>query len=410
MTIIAKYTLAANLMMQTVSLFSPLSIRGITLKNRVVVSPMWQYVGEQGFPTDWHLMNLGRLADGGAALVFQEGTQIERRGCGTVGDLGLWDDKFVEPMQRLVRVIRDNGAVPGIQLMHAGRKARQNMPWLGRGARQRTDDVKDWDAWDVIGPSAIAQGPGYAVPRAMTQSDIDTVIAAWITAAERAQRAGYEVLEIHAAHGYLLHSFLSPAANQRDDSYGGSLANRSRMLFEVVQGVRSIWPRDKPLFVRLSCIDEQGWSMEDSLVIAAGLRELDVDIIDCTTGGIGGPPMEEKATYSYGYQVPYAATLRREAGISTMAVGLIIHAAQADHIIASGQADLVALGREMIYNPNWPIDAAQKLGVDPGFKVASKRAAFWLHQRSVRAADVRPSTFDADPHFRYPCSHTSLNQ
>lgn len=375
------------------SLFAPLTLRDVTLKNRIVAAPMWQYAGESGVPTDWHLVQLGRLAAGGAGLVFQEGTGVERRGCGTTGDLGLWEDSFIEPLRRLVDQVRANGAVPAIQLMHAGRKARQPRPWEGTGALARNEAITDWDNWDVIAPSAIAQGPGYTVPRAMTLKDIHAVTEAWVAAARRAAQAGYEVLEIHGAHGYLLHQFLSAAANQRGDAYGGSFDNRCRLLLEVVDAVRAAWPAGRPMFVRLSCVDEQGWTLEDSLVLAHRLRALGVDVIDCSSGGIGATSalvMQRQLTH--GYQVPYARALRRECGVATMAVGLITQAEHAQRIVAEGDADLVALARELLYNPNWPLDAARKLGVDPGFTQLPPRMGYWLARRAASFPDLAYST------------------
>lgn len=382
----------------SVGLFSPLRLRGVTLKNRIVASPMWQYAGERGFPTDWHLVQLGRLAAGGAGLVFQEGTGVERRGCGTTGDLGLWDDAHIEPLQRLVAVVRASGAVPAVQLMHAGRKARQRRPWEGAGSLAAGEEAVDgWDDWDVIAPSAVSQGEGFALPRAMTLHDIETVKAAWVAAARRAAVVGYEVLEVHGAHGYLLHQFLSAAANQRSDAYGGSFENRCRLLLEVVASVRAVWPEDRPLFVRLSCVDEQGWTLADSLALAQRLRALGVDAIDCTSGGIGaGSALTMHRQLVPGYQVPYARALREGTPIATMAVGLIVQPAHADAIVREGDADLVALARELLYNPNWPMDAARKLGVDPAFALAPPRIGYWLGRRAASVPGLVYSTQDGD--------------
>lgn len=377
----------------TAKLFTPMTIRGVTWKNRVMVSPMWQYAGEGGFPTDWHLMNLGRLADGGAGLVFQEGTTVERRGCGTPGDLGMWDDKYVEPLQRLVRLIRSNGGTPAIQLMHTGRKARQKAPWQGRGALERTPDIADWDDWELIAPSAIPAGEGLPMPREMTAADIAAVIQAFGDAARRSRDAGYDVIELHGAHGYLLHQFLSPASNVRGDRYGGSFDNRIRFVEEVVEATRAEWPEDKPLFLRLSCIDNAGWDMADTIALTRRLMPMGVDLIDCSSGGLTGSPLPAGQVASYGYQVPYAAELKRETGVATAAVGLIVHAEQAERILEQGEADMVAIGRELIYNPNWPIDAAQKLGVDPSFAVTQRRTGFWLDRRAATVPGLKPSTY-----------------
>ncbi|MDI5929680.1 NADH:flavin oxidoreductase/NADH oxidase [Rhizobium leguminosarum] len=379
-------------------LFSSLALRDVVLKNRIVASPMWQYAGQAFKPTDWHLMNLGRLADGGAGLVYQEGTTVERRGCGTLGDIGIWSDDDVEAYSRIVRLIESCGSVPGIQLIHAGRKARQRPPQQGRGALERTSDITDWEAWDVIAPSAIAQAEGFPVPREMTLADIQQVIEAFTAAARRADRAGYRVVQLHAAHGYLLHEFLSPVSNRRTDAYGGSFENRARMLLDVVGGVRSVLPQGKPLVVRLSCIDGQsgGWTLEDTFALVRLLYAHGVDLIDCSSGGIDGSPLTKGLAASYGYQAGLSEAVRRETGVPTTAVGLIVHAHQAESVLQEEKADLVALARELIYNPNWPMDAARKLGDEKSFDVMQRREAFWLERRAITVPDLVPSTFD-DP-------------
>lgn len=376
-------------------LFSPLQLRDVVLRNRIMAAPMWQYAGHDWRPTDWHLMNLGRLADGGSGLVFQEGTTVERRACGTVGDLGIWDDAAVPHLRRLVDMMQSCGAVPGIQLMHAGRKARQKPPDEGRGALERSPAIADWDAWDVIAPSAIAlAGDGAAAPREMTLTDIRAVIDAFVAGARRAAQAGYQVLDLHAAHGYLLHTFLSPLSNRRGDAYGGSLANRMRLVLEIVEGIRGVWPAAHPLFVRLSCIDGAagGWEMADSVALVRELHRLGVDLIDCSAGGIVGSPLPAGQSARYGYQVELASTIRRETGVPTSAVGLIVQAAHAEQILQEGACDLVALARELIHNPNWPLDAALKLDDDTGYRVMRTRGGFWLERRAATVPGLRPST------------------
>lgn len=375
-------------------LFSTFALRDVVLKNRVMACPMWQYAGQDFRPTDWHLMNIGRLADGGSGLVFQEGTTVERRGCGTVGDIGIWNDDVIPMYRRMVAMVESCGAVPGIQLMHAGPKSRQNIPTKARGALQRTPDVADWDDWDVIGPSAVSRNPDFPAPREMSLSDIEQVIQAFVSGARRAEAIGYRVLELHAAHGYLLHSFLSPLSNIRTDAYGGSFAKRVRLLLEIVEGVRSVWPQGKPLFVRLSCIDgpADGLSIEDTCELVRLLQKRGVDLVDCSAGGIQGSPLLGRTAH-YGYQVELAAAVRRETGMPTATVGLIVHASQAERIIAEGKADLVALARELIYNPNWPMDAAVKLGDDQAFNVMQRREAFWLERRAETVPGFMPSTY-----------------
>jgi 2,4-dienoyl-CoA reductase-like NADH-dependent reductase (Old Yellow Enzyme family) len=383
--------------MTEVRLFSELALRDVVLKNRVVAAPMWQYMGQAGFPTDWHLMNLGRLADGGAGLVFQEGTTVQKTGRGGLGDLGIWDDAFVEPLKRLVAIMRANGATPGIQLMHAGRKGRQAAPFEGREALEKSVAVPDWDEWPPCGPSAVPIHEGMAPPREMTGADILDTIAAFGAAARRAQEAGYEVLELHAAHGYLLHSFLCEASNRRGDAWGGDFNRRLRFLTEIVEAVRAVWPQAKPLFVRLSCTDRTGWTMDDTIALTRRLMALGVDVIDCTSGGLAGSPLPEGVKATPGYQVPLAAELRRATGVKTMAVGLILQAQQAEAIVREGQADLVALARELIYNPNWPIDAAAKLGAGVGYGVSDPRTAFWLRHRAETTPGLTPSTYAVPP-------------
>lgn len=377
-------------------LFSPMTIRGVTWKNRVMVSPMWQYCGSGGFPTDWHIMNLGRFADGGAGLVFQEGTVVERRGCGTLGDLGIWDDAYITPLARIVALIRANGAVPAIQLMHAGRKARQKSPADGRGPIERTPEILDWDDWELVGPSALAAENDCPTPREMTLADVAAVVQAFVDGARRADAAGYEVVELHGAHGYLLHQFLSPWSNHRTDRYGGSFENRVRFVEEIVAGVRSVWPAHKPLFLRLSCEDRAGWEMSDTIALTRRLMPMGLDLVDCSSGGMVGSPLPVGVTATYGYQVHYSAALRRETGVLTAAVGLIVHARHAEAILEAGDADMIAIGRELIYNPNWAIDAAQKLGADPHLTGLTRRTGFWLDRRATSIPHLVPSTFGVD--------------
>ena len=378
-------------------LFTPLTIRSLTLKNRVVVAPMHQYAGVKGFANDWHIMNAGRYAAGGAGLVMVESTKIARGGCGTIGDLGLWNDSFVPQLARVASLIHHSGAAAGIQLGHSGRKARCQRPWEGGRPLDRAmaeaEGVDDWDAWELVAPSAIASDQRSAVPRALTKTEIAATVEAWGQATARAHVAGFDMVEIHGAHGFLLHEFLSPLANQRGDEYGGSEANRMRFACEVVESVRANWPADKPLFLRLSAEDDAGWGPTQSVALAARVKPLGVDVIDCSSGGILGKAPAGAAKPAYGYQVPYAGRIRREANIMTMAVGLIVHAEQAERILQAGQADLVALAREMLYNPNWAMDAAQKLGVDASFALVPPPYQYWLERRAVTVPEVRPSTF-----------------
>jgi 2,4-dienoyl-CoA reductase-like NADH-dependent reductase (Old Yellow Enzyme family) len=373
-------------------LFSPLELREVQLKNRVVIAPMHQYSAVEGFATDWHLMNAGRYAAGGAGLVIMESTKVERRGCGTIGDLGIWDDAFVPGLKRCVDLIHRNGAVAGIQLGHSGRKARRARPWEGGAPLAPTPEVKDWDAWELVAPSALAAPETDPLPRALSRDEVVALVTAWGEAARRAQAAGFDVLEIHGAHGYLIHQFLSPGSNHRDDAYGGSQAGRFRFCCEIVEAVRAHWPAAKPLFLRLSVEDDVGWTVEESVALAKAVKPLGVDVIDCSSGGMTARPIAG-VPVGYGYQVPYAERIRAEAGIATMAVGLIVHAEQAETILQDRRADLIALAREALYNPHWPMDAAQKLGLDSRFALVPSPQAYWLAKRAASVKGMTPSTY-----------------
>lgn len=337
-------------------LFEPYSIKDVTLRNRVGISPMCQYSAEDGLANDWHLVHLGSRAVGGAGLILCEATAVEARGRITPNDLGIWSDEQVEPLARLARVIEVNGAVPGIQIAHAGRKANTHRPWEGGGPIP--PDNKD--AWEVIAPSSRPYKTGYQEPAPMSRAEIQSVQGAFRQAAARVQAASFLWLEIHAAHGYLIHNFCSPLSNQREDAYGGSFDNRIRFLVETVQAIRQVWPERLPLTVRLSCTDWMpgGWTIEESVALARWLKVEGVDLIDCSSGGNQpGAPVP----VGPGYQVPLAETIRREAQIPVAAVGLITAPAQADEIIRNGRADVVLLGREALRDPYWPLHAAKEL-------------------------------------------------
>ncbi len=378
-------------------LFTPLTIRGVTMKNRIVVAPMHQYSADQGFATDWHLMNAGKYAAGGAGFVMMESTKVARNGCGTVGDTGLWDDKFVASFKRCADFIRQHGAISGIQLGHSGRKARLSRPWEGgKPLTGREPEVYDWEGWELVAPSAVPHTEKSPTPRALSHNEVRDMVGKWGDAAARADAAGFEILEIHAAHGYLVHQFLSPASNKRTDEYGGSELNRMRFAVEVAEAVREKWPAHKPLFMRFSCEDDAGWDLDQSVRLAALVKAKGVDVIDCSSGGtLAYSPMDGVRSKQYGYQVPYAERIRREADVMTMAVGHIVHADQAEAILQGGRADLVALAREIMYNPNWPMDAAQKLGADPDFKMVPQPLAYWLSKRAKSGFEGKPSTYVA---------------
>jgi 2,4-dienoyl-CoA reductase-like NADH-dependent reductase (Old Yellow Enzyme family) len=377
-------------------LFSPITLRNVRLKNRIVLSPMLTYSAVDGNLNEWHLMHLGKYAAGGCGLVFMESTKVDPRGCTTPADLGLWDDRFIPPMKRIADFIKQHGAVPGIQLSHSGRKARHSRPWEGRGPLEEVPEMPGGGKWELVAPSAIPHEPGHPVPRALSRDEIAGLARAWGLAADRAHRAGFEVIEIHAAHGYLIHEFLSPVANQRTDEYGGSLENRMRFAVEVAAETRRCWPEDKPLFMRLSSVDDSGWTIEDSVELAKRLKAVGVDVIDCSSGGLSNADhVATSPTIGYGYQVPHAERIRAGAGIKTMAVGHIIHADQAEAILRDGRADLVAIGRELLHNPNWPIDAAQKLKVETAFSNVPDPYGYWLEKRAKSRFPGRPSTWQA---------------
>jgi 2,4-dienoyl-CoA reductase-like NADH-dependent reductase (Old Yellow Enzyme family) len=338
-------------------LFDPLTLRGLTLRNRIGVSPMCQYSSRDGFADEWHLVHLGSRAVGGAGLVFTEATAVEARGRISPEDLGLWKDDHVAPLERVTRFVRAHGAAAGVQLAHAGRKGSTARPWEGG---RPLDPPAGWRP--IVAPSAVPFDDGYQTPAALAEVDIAALIAAFGAAARRALAAGFDVVEIHAAHGCLIHEFLSPVSNRRDDIWGGAFDNRVRFLIEIVRAVRRYWPEQRPLFVRLSTTDwlgAEGWEIEDSIALARRLRPEGVDLIDCSSGGIA-PRVRIDA--GPGYQTANAARIRAEAPMPTAAVGAITSAAQAEHVLGTGQADLVLLARALLRDPYWPLHAAAELG------------------------------------------------
>ena len=341
---------------QNVHLFSPLHLRSVALRNRIVVSPMCQYSSTDGFANDWHLVHLGSRAVGGAAVIFTEAAAVLEEGRISPDDLGIWKDEQVEMLSRIFHFIESQGAVAGVQLAHAGRKASTSAPWKG-GAPLT---VADGGWTPIFAPSALAFDHGYQVPKELDRAAIRRVVAAFGRAAQRALDASAKVVEIHAAHGYLLHSFASPLSNKRTDEYGGSFDNRTRLVCEVTQEVRSVWPEKYPLFVRISATDwmDGGWTANDSVALASKLKPLGVDLIDCSSGGV---VPNAQIPVGAGYQVPFAARIRREAEIATGAVGMITAPAQADQIIRSGEADVVLMAREFLRDPYWALHAARPL-------------------------------------------------
>jgi 2,4-dienoyl-CoA reductase-like NADH-dependent reductase (Old Yellow Enzyme family) len=352
-----------------VNLFTPLTIRDITLRNRIAVSPMCQYSCDDGFANDWHLVHLGSRAVGGAGLVMAEASAVEARGRITPGDLGIWKDPHIEPLARVAAFVKQRGAVPGIQIAHAGRKGSCQVPWENNGAPIPIEA----GGWLTVAPSALPFRDGEPAPAALDKAGIDAIVNAFAAAARRALAAGFEVLEIHGAHGYLANEFLSPLSNRRTDEYGGSFENRIRFLLETTRAVRAVWPQRLPLWVRISATDwkEGGWTLDDSVRLAAELRTRGVDLIDCSSGGLA---VDAKIQPGPGYQVPFAERIRRETGIMTGAVGMITQPQQAEEIIASGQADAILLAREFLRDPYWPLHAARALGSEPEPPVQYARA------------------------------------
>ena len=366
-------------------LFDPFTLRGVTFKNRIAVSPMSQYRAENGVANSWHMVHLGRFALGGAALVFAEATAIEARGRRTPGDLGLWDDDQIEPLAPITRFLAQEGAVPGIQLGHAGRKASERRPWHGETPVDGQDEAERGETpWPAIAPSALPYADGWPVPAEMSEADITDVIAAFGAAARRAHDAGFKVLEVYAAHGFLVHQFLSPLANHRTDRWGGDGPGRARFAVEVARSIRAHWPDDAPLIFRLSATDwiDGGIEPEDTVETARTLAREGVDMIDCSTGGIGGRDRPQRMKIEQGFQVPFADRIRNEAGIATMAVGFLWEPEVCEAVIAEGKADMVALARELLDNPNWPLHAAAQLGVDKDHSMWPPESGWWLMKRA----------------------------
>lgn len=365
-------------------LFEPFDVRGLTLKNRAVVSPMCQYSAVDGMLSDWHTVHLSQFAMGGAALVFVEATAVEKRGRITWGDSGLWSDAHMAPMRTVVESIKARGAAAAIQLAHAGRKASISRPWEGDCPLSPREIAKGEVPWDTVGASAVPFDEGWIVPHELSVPEIANLVANWAAAAKRAVNVGFDCIEIHSAHGYLSHSFLSPLSNRRTDQYGGSRDNRMRFTLEVVEAVRSVIPDDMPLFLRLSCIDgkKDGWAIEDSIATARRAKELGVDVIDCSSGGISGYGENILPPATPGYQVEHASAIKYGAGIATQAVGLIVDPAQAETILRGGAADLVALARELLHDPYWTRHAAIALGEPDAFADWPIQYGHWLGLRA----------------------------
>jgi 2,4-dienoyl-CoA reductase-like NADH-dependent reductase (Old Yellow Enzyme family) len=374
-------------------LFTPIAIRDVTFKNRVVIAPMATYSAVDGIAQDFHFAHWGRLVLGGAACVFVEATAVTDQGRITNGDLGIWSAAHVPPLQRIAAFMKAQGVVPGIQIAHSGRKGSMQRPWYGNGPLTAEDLARGEKTWDIVAPTAEPMAEGFIVPRQLSISDLAVLKGHWVDAARRALEAGFEVLEIHNAHGYLMHTFLSPISNKRNDAYGGDFAGRTRFPLEVAEAVRAAWPKDKPLFLRVSAVDgmEGGWTMDDTVAYANELRARGIDVIDCSSGGLVGSATAARVKRSWGFQVPYAERVRREAGVMSMAVGLIVDPMRAEDILQKGQADLIAIAREALVNPCWPQMAEIALGRQ-AFDAMDDwpvQYGWWLKHRERSIAQIR---------------------
>ncbi|MCE3603881.1 NADH:flavin oxidoreductase/NADH oxidase [Massilia sp. P8910] len=372
-------------------LFEPLTLRGVTLRNRFALSPMCQYTAKDGYVSDYHTIHYGRFALGGFGLLMVEATAVSPEGRITHGDLGLWDDAHIPGLARIAAFAKAYGATPGIQIGHAGPKASIQRAFEGNGPLTAVDAARGEPAWPVVSPSARPVTDGWLVPTALDANGIAKVCADFVASARRALQAGFDVLELHYAHGFLLNAFLSPLTNDRSDEYGGSFENRIRLPLRIARQVREVWPRDKPLFVRLSAVDGSGsgWTIADSVAFAEALKAVGVDVIDCSSGGFG----VYEYPSGYGFQVPFAAQIRRQAHIGTMAVGIIVDPRQAESIIASGQADLVALGHAALRDPHFPLHAQQTLGAvgpDAAYADWNVQAGWWLDHRASKLVQLGP--------------------
>ena len=364
-------------------LLSPIALRGITARNRVVVSPMCQYSSADGGPNDWHLVHLGKFALGGAGIVFCEETVVEERARKTYHCAGIYNDNHTPMYRRITDFLRANGSLPAIQLGHAGRRGSCGPPWKNF-APLTPDDAKEGGApWPTVSASPLPVRAGAPMPIELSLDDIKIVVAAWRDAARRSVEAGFDICEIHGAHGYLIHQFLSPLANRRTDAYGGDAAGRMRLALEIASAVRGVWPDDKPLFFRVSAVDGSGgaWGIDDTVSLASELKQRGIDVITCSSGGIDGPLVGAVVPRVPGYQVPYAERVRADASIMSCAVGLITEPQQAEDILERGQADLIALARELMYNPNWPVHAARALGHEGYLDLLPPAYAWWLKRR-----------------------------
>lgn len=379
-------------------LFSPITLRGLTLRNRVAIAPMCQYSAEDGLANDWHFAHLAKFAIGGAGAVMTEAAAVQERGRITHGDLGIWSDAHADALKPVVAFMKSQGAAAGIQLAHAGRKASMQRPWFGNGPLGPEDHARGDDPWDIVGASALPLDDGWLTPAEMSAEDIARLTADFVAAAKRADAAGFDFAEIHGAHGYLIQTFLSPLSNKRSDAWGGDLAGRMKLAVDVARAVREAWPAEKPLFFRISSVDgvEGGWEMDDSVALAKALKSVGVDMVDCSSrGNTAGGATANPAAQAAGYQTPYAARIREEAQIATQAVGLILDGPTAEAVLQEGRADLIAIGREALFDPFWALHQAKAMGVET-YEAWPEQYGWWLERREGAARRIREAPGGAD--------------
>lgn len=378
-----------NTSMPSANLFSPLRLRDLELPNRIVISPMCTYSAEDGIANDWHFAHLAKFALGGAGTIFVEATAVDPDGGLSRGDIGLWSDAHVAPLKRITDFIKACNSVPAIQLGHAGRKGSSQRPWIGNGALTEKDAEYGDKPWQTVSAGTVPVNEAWPAPQQLTLERMDAMRTSWRLAVERAIQAGFEIVEVHMAHGYLLHQFLSTVTNNREDGYGGSLKSRMRYPLEIAKIVRDTWPQDRPVFVRISAIDE-GWSIEDSIALSCELKAIGIDVVDCSTGGLGRSPQALRVSRGYGFQVPFAERIKKEADVLTMAVGLILDPVLANDIVVLGRSDLVAIGRGVLEDPNWPLRARRTLNREgPAFAGWPKQYGSWLEQRERVLEKIR---------------------
>jgi 2,4-dienoyl-CoA reductase-like NADH-dependent reductase (Old Yellow Enzyme family) len=371
-------------------LFSPFKMRGVVAPNRCVVSPMVQYRATDGQVNDYHIVHLGKFALGKFGIVFTENCAVVPEGRVTQGDLGMWDDSQIEGHKRLVRFLKQEGALAATQITHSGRKGSTPRSFDKPGELGPKD--AGWKKWQVVGPSALPAGEGYPTPRQLSADELGGLVKKFGEAARRADACGYDIIEIHGAHGYLLAQFLSPISNQRNDQYGGDRAGRMRFPLAAAKAVRDNWPAHKPMFIRVSAVDGAGgWEVEDTVAYAKELKAIGIDVIDTSSGGLTGLSTALPVKRTLGFQVPFAAAVRKGAGIPTMAVGLILDGPQAEAILQDGSADLIAIGRQALYDPFWALHAAQELGCDGDFQMWNPEYGWWLDKRKNNLSDRHPS-------------------